>query len=152
GLDMYACTLAPGLMWIAAWVLYRRRENTWLALASALPIFILAIGLKEYAYGLVALGPLSALFFRRSEPIGTAMTVGGALGTVVAGLMFLRRFTKPDDAVAGGAVALPHLSVLNVPYNLGLLGGSLLTPISTSWLYTHRTEVAVLAAGAAGIG
>jgi hypothetical protein len=151
GLDMYACTLAPGLMWIAAWCLFRLRQRPAAGLAAALPIFVAAILMKEYAYGLVPLGALTVFWFRERGRLGAGAAVGVVLGLVLVALMAARLFTSPDDA-AGASVQLPRLSVLNIPYNLGLYAAGLLLPVNTAWVFTHRGDPLVLGAAAASAG
>lgn len=145
GLDTFSSILAPVLMWLAAWCVYRFRDRLGLALLSSLPVFIIAIGFKEYAFGLAPLGGLIIWWFGGNKALGRAILYGVVTSAVVAANLWVRRYTMPADADV--THVMPPLTLKYIPQNLVIFAAGVMVPINSAWVYLTRTPVALGLAG-----
>ncbi len=153
GIDGFSTLFSTGLMWISVWMLWRFRDRLHIGLAGSLSAFVLAIGFKEYALGAVPLACLAMLCFSQSrrEAITRALIVGLAFSIVTLGIFFLRKFTipPPEPGVEIGYFIIAPLTWIK---NAALLGGVVMFPGSSTWVFLNQTAVTLaITAGAIGI-
>src|SRR5205085_5351765 len=116
-------------------------EKLLLALPAAAALFIIAVGFKEYVFGLTTLGALIIFWFRSSRRLLAAIAVGLVFALLVGASMYIRRFVTPDDASAAHEVALPAIGLAYVPRNLALYALALLLPFNTVWVHEHMGQL-----------
>lgn len=92
--DGFGSVLAPACAWFCCWILWRLRDRPWLALAIAVPIYIVVSGVKEYVFALVPMAGATALLTYR-RPVRWALIVGGTFSIVTAALLAARSLLVP---------------------------------------------------------
>lgn len=133
--DGFGSVLTPACAWLCCWILWRRRDRPWIALAMVVPIYLIASGVKEYVFALVPMACATTLLTYR-RPVRWMLVVGAVLSLATVAALAVRKLLVPLREMGEGVGPNAGFSPLNALKNTAMGVAAALAPSNTVTYFT----------------